>query len=130
MFAKLANLLTYAFFLMALVSLSNHQVWADDGWQPAPVTASGTTSNGTTMQSVLAGPITTAPTTTVYYASDAATSPPAATTVYYAQDAATLAPAITTVQYAPSTPTYVERHYWVAKPIVETAEREEKVIVR
>ena len=130
MFAKLANLLMLSLFVVAVMLLSSHCAVADDGWYAAPVT-----NNGTTMQSVLAGPITTAPTTTgptttVYYAPDAATSSPAATTVYYATDTATSAPVVTTVQYAPAAQTYVERHYSVAKPVVETAEREEKVIVR
>ncbi len=38
--------------------------------------------------------------------------------------------AASTVYYPSATPTYTERQYWVAKPVVETSEREEKVIVR
>ena len=53
-------------------------------------------------------------TQTVYY--------PQPTTVYYAQPA--------TAMGTSSTPVYTERKYWVAKPVTETTQHEEKVIVR
>ncbi|HWA98026.1 MAG TPA: hypothetical protein VG713_06015, partial [Pirellulales bacterium] len=67
----------------------------------------------------VAAPVVTAPAPTVSYY--------APTTSYYAPATSFYAP--TTAYYAPAT-NYVARKYYVAKPVIETVEREERVTVR
>jgi hypothetical protein len=101
---------------------------ADDGWYTAPILESPPATQTVYYPSAT---VVNYPETAITYDAPASTNVATPITTYYASSVP-VAP--TTVYYAPSSvasvPFYTERHYWVAKPVIETAEREEKVIVR